>query len=132
MNWSHTYRGKYISGWPAPMLASVVTARHDSHGQTLAGWDLPLAEMVRRGIPTNRFPAFVRARPERRVPVSPLWGGVAMNITFWSMMCGACWIGVRQTVRTARCRRMRCIACGYDRTGLAPGAVCPECGSATA
>jgi hypothetical protein len=29
-----------------------------------------------------------------------------------------------------RARRHECQRCGYDRTGISPGALCPECGSA--
>ena len=34
------------------------------------------------------------------------------------------------TVHRARLRQTgKCVKCGYDRTGLAPSAICPECGT---
>lgn len=45
-------------------------------------------------------------------------------IAVWSAVVG-CWVWARRR----RVRIGHCHACGYDRTGLAASAVCPECGS---
>jgi hypothetical protein len=53
----------------------------------------------------------------------PIWA-VALPMAAWTALA----------FRSAR-RRARpggCPACGYDRTGLAPEAVCPECGASAA
>lgn len=41
------------------------------------------------------------------------------------------WLGIGPLRRRRRRRAGRCPRCGYDRAGLAAGAVCPECGHAT-
>lgn len=74
----------------------------------------------------------VRVDPRRSrtldVPYLPIWRGVILNSVFF----GACWWGLFASIggarRALRRRRGRCVRCGYDRTGLPQGAVCPECG----
>ncbi len=57
--------------------------------------------------------------------VIPFWYLVAASLTgtasAWSLDVFA--------NRRARFKPHRCPKCNYDRTGLAPGVVCPECGS---
>ena len=54
----------------------------------------------------------------------PLWAPTA---GLAAMTCAAWMIDRRETRRRAK---GLCPNCSYPRTGLAPGAVCPECGSA--
>lgn len=129
-SWHRAVRGEYLAGWPVPMLASAVApgaAERDDPGRAPAGLDLPLTEMVRRGFPTNRLPAFVSALPERRVPVAPLWGGVAVNTAFWGAASAAAAFGAAKARRSVLRRAGRCARCGYDLGGLGGGG-CPECG----
>ena len=44
-----------------------------------ARWDLPVAEILRRGLQTSWFPAWLHAHKERRLPLVPLWFGFAVN-----------------------------------------------------
>lgn len=43
-----------------------------------------------------------------------------------------CYFVARFQVSRPPYRAGRCQSCGYDRTGLAPGATCPECGATPA
>ena len=54
----------------------------------------------------------------------PLWPVMAVCV----LVTGAAWH--RDTSLRRRARLKLCPKCGYDRAGLAAGAVCPECGSA--
>jgi len=56
----------------------------------------------------------------------PMWIplGVLLGAT-----SGAWWL---DAAARRRARVGLCAACGYERAGLAPGAVCPECGKAPA
>jgi hypothetical protein len=69
------------------------------------------------GTPPNELPC----RPE--VP-----GFLADWAVFSAAMLGSLWL-MRSAHRWTRRRRGRCVACGYDRRGLAADAPCPECGA---
>jgi hypothetical protein len=63
------------------------------------------------------------------MPVGPIWSGLIVDFGFYAL----CWYGLlflRGACRRAhRRRRNHCIICNYDRAGLDPSAMCPECGS---
>jgi len=70
-----------------------------------------------------------RVGPEFRLPLSPMWIGMLADsaifgIVVWLLLAG--WSSGRRWLRR---RSGRCPRCGYDRAGLAVGAVCPECGA---
>jgi hypothetical protein len=72
---------------------------------------------------------FTLAGEPRRVPTLPIWPGLVANTLlfstgWWLLLSAPVWLR-----RGRRKARGRCIACGYDRAGLAPAANCPECGS---
>ena len=54
----------------------------------------------------------------------PLWPASLLSL----LATAAAWRGDAKYLR--RVREGACPACGYDRAGLAAGAVCPECGAA--
>ena len=54
----------------------------------------------------------------------PLWPPFLLSL----LATAAAWRSDAKHLR--RAREGTCLACGYDRAGLAPGAVCPECGAA--
>ena len=59
--------------------------------------------------------------------------GWSLDIPLWPLIVGLAWAMISVWRRDTRARRdlvNLCPKCNYDRTGLAPGAVCPECGSA--
>jgi hypothetical protein len=60
--------------------------------------------------------------------------GISLSVPLWSpaIACLILTLGIWQYVTLARRRVLRlnlCPKCNYDRTGLAAGAVCPECGA---
>ena len=74
---------------------------------------------------------------ERRLPVhagSPPRSGTVWIVPLWApflLAAGATVLAWRlDTLARRRARAGFCPKCGYNRTGLAPGAVCPECGAA--
>jgi hypothetical protein len=63
------------------------------------------------------------------LPLLPDWPPFIANSVFWG---GTFWLttgGLRRWRRARRRERGLCLSCGYDRSGLASGAACPECGS---
>lgn len=57
-----------------------------------------------------------------------------VSVAIWPLLCTAAgvasllWRADRREARDRRRRAGLCPACGYDRSGLVPGAPCPECG----
>lgn len=106
----------FRTGWPCRAMAH---AKLSANGRR--DFDDPLIE----GLPVPKL----LNRPERRLPLTPLWPGFAINTL---MYAAAAW-GVWQLPLALRRRRRRktnkCVNCGYDRKGLKPDAACPECGA---
>lgn len=79
-------------------------------------------------LPRHEVKNGFRQAAMRALPLRPLWGGFLLNAAFYA---GLWWLvrdGRAAVLRVVRRRRGRCPNCAYDRTGLPPGAVCPECG----
>lgn len=64
------------------------------------------------------------------IPYRPLWLGLIADSLFYATIWFAAATLLAFTRRRLRRHRDGCTACGYSLTGLAPGAPCPECGSA--
>jgi hypothetical protein len=64
----------------------------------------------------------------RALPVRPIWPGVAADTAVYAGVWWLLLLAPGQLRRRLRRRRGRCTRCGYDLTGLTPGAPCPECG----
>ncbi len=99
------------------------------------GWwarDIAPANMFqRRGLLRLQFRLRNAAGQTPRIdlPVLPYWPGLLTNTAIYA---GAWWLlaATLRAIRHARRhRRGRCPRCGYDLSGLQPGALCPECGS---
>lgn len=104
------------AGWP---MRSLCCAEMASEAVALRGG-------FRAGTLTNGLPG---GKP-RPLPCWPMWPGFAANSALYA---GVAW-GARLGGRWWR-RRLppgQCRGCGYDLAGLSDGAVCPECGRASA
>ena len=92
--WSGPYGGvdHRLVGWPLPALRSRVEVLDSQRSsRTFEGgpeteatpqrrrWDLPLDEIVYRGIATKDLPTWLHAYPERRLPLVPMVFGFAVN-----------------------------------------------------
>lgn len=66
-------------------------------------------------------------------PYLPLWPGLLANTAIyggaWFVILAGVPAGYRLIRARRRSRKGKCATCGYDRTGLADDAVCPECGA---
>ena len=75
-----------------------------------------------RGVPPVLTPGEVPVSFETIAASFPLWWGVAVML----LITLPAWYF--DALARRRARLGRCPKCNYDRTGLAAGAVCPECG----
>lgn len=94
---SHTpayYRG----GWPMWSLHSIVTF-HDYRTR----WGLPVTEILRRGLQTSWFPAWLHVYEGRRLPIVPLWFGFAVNtLLYFCVLVVVRLLAIRVLKRTLR------------------------------
>jgi len=79
------------AGWPVLSFRSCVTAisgrtAPSAPWRNLQKWDLPLDEIIKRGIQTNSLPPFLGACKERRLPLVPIWGGFIINVLFYGVL----------------------------------------------
>ncbi len=65
---------------------------------------------------------------DKYLPVRPLVAGFVIDTLFYATIAFVVLFAPGGLRRVHRRRRGRCISCGYDRQGLALGAICPECG----
>jgi hypothetical protein len=121
------------AGWPLRALTWEVHA-DGSQGATsgIAARATGPPSLIRRGLD---YPWNWTAQDLwhwKRLPLLPLWPGVAVNTVAYMALAGLSWCfgraAVRAIRRQAKFRRGLCQSCGYPRAGLPQGAVCPECG----
>ena len=95
------YRGSYTpayyrGGWPILAVESTVTF-HDYR----ARWDLPVAEIFKRGLQTSSLPVWLHAVVERRLPLVPLWFGFAVDtLVYFCVLFGVRLLIMRGLTRT--------------------------------
>jgi hypothetical protein len=77
----------YRGGWPMLSMQSIVNAMPDSaHADQeldLAKWDLPIKEILHRGLQTDWLPSWLHVKEERRLPFVPLWLGFVFDTFFY-------------------------------------------------
>ena len=116
------------AGWPLLAVGSIVRSVPSSGGADLSRWQLPIGEILRRGLQTGDLPPWMHARPGRRLGLVPLFPGFLVN----ALLCtaaGLCLRAVAAKARHDRRRRCaRCTRCNYDLSSLPATAACPECG----
>lgn len=107
----------YAFGWPC--RAAHMATSSNPRAPTLGVWRLH--------VPDSRL---TRARIVD-LPLIPLWTGFAFNTLFYGAIGWTLFGGPFAYRRWRRARSGGCVTCGYDRTGLAHNAICPECGAAS-
>jgi hypothetical protein len=127
------------AGWPRPALRS--TSMRSPQGADAGGW----WNAVRGGIELSERKWVFETRTERvvngmpivntrtitpgkRLPLEPMWGGLAVNTLIVAGSLGMAAQAARWIRGWVRVRRGACRRCGYSQAGLAPGSPCPECG----
>ncbi len=114
-------------GWPlsavscaATRTISATTIAVPARPTVIAGWRLP--PKLAPYFPNSTLYGIAL------LPTRLLWRGLAAD----TLVYGAAWASLlaapRAIRRAVRRRCGRCPRCGYDLTGLQPGAPCPECG----
>jgi hypothetical protein len=80
------------------------------------------------------FPSATREKL-RAAPLAFLWSGLAMDAAVWGAALSCLTVlmplGLLRLRGVKRRRGGRCVRCGYDRTGLTPTDLCPECAART-
>lgn len=119
-------------GWPRPVLYWLWDWRTESlQGGAVATIADPAAALP--GAPARVGITGWNARPlkvpDYALPWKIIWSGLLIDLALFCAVIFGTALAWR-TVRARRRRRAgRCVRCGYDVRGLAPGVVCPECGT---
>jgi hypothetical protein len=104
------------AGWPAPAMEWIgsLDTRHDDNAWR---WHDGLTPPIHKGN--------LCQGADRRIPLTPIWPGFAINTLVLSLVPFSMWTGFFLLRRHRRRIRGTCADCGYDIFGLAS---CPECG----
>lgn len=123
-------RGSYQAwaiSWPYPCFFAGYTISPQSNGRTT---------IVRTG--ELQLPAWVRSVffAKRRdtpfiVPYFVHWPSFLSNVILFTLPPYVVWTFFASRRFRRRFERGQCLRCGYDASGLAAGAPCPECGLAS-
>jgi hypothetical protein len=142
------YRGPGIryemvteSMWMGSTLGAVSGRKNRSVERVEVGWPWGAMEwagtmderVVRRewsaiaGVRVRGWDGRVALGADRRLPLVPLWPGMALDALVFGAGAWAGWSGVRGVRGWRRRRGGRCEGCGYRLAGNVSG-TCPECG----
>jgi hypothetical protein len=113
------------------------SARSELYGSVdRAGW--PMRCVERELVMLRRTKQTILDRGTLRLatihfPIAPVFPGAVVNVLFFATVIWWLHAGVNAVEREWRRNYARlsgtCHVCGYQRKGLADGAVCPECGA---
>lgn len=128
-----------IPGWAEARVSRAVRELAPEERALLTvqvvGWPVPcmrlwFIETAAGRTSTSTWGPALRVNPSGMLPVTPVPTRLAMCTLFWALpwMLGLTVPGVVR--RWNRRRGGRCPECNYRLSGLAHGAVCPECGGA--
>lgn len=123
--------GRFASGWPLRCLVASMESVYDEKTarRRWTHWGYITLGKTARRAGWNGDLAF-----DDKLPVRPLWGGLAVNalvfaVVGWLVTTGLS--AVPRMVRRALRGKKQCRRCGYDLRGV-PGVdgvvTCPECG----
>jgi hypothetical protein len=73
----------YRGGWPMFSMQSLVRYQQAPDGHDISGRELPLSEILSRGLQTSWLPSWLHAREDRRLPIVPLWLGFSFDTLFY-------------------------------------------------
>jgi hypothetical protein len=104
-----------MRGWPAVCLYHKVTVSQDEKTVTKH----LIAEVNMRGDWVS-------------LPFGVYWPGMIADFAFYTAIFAALRFSAARVRHQRPKRQGVCVGCGYDRSGLAPDAQCPECGAAPA
>jgi hypothetical protein len=106
--WRGSYPPVYFrAGWPMYAMQSVVQVVKAPDGHYVAGRNVPVGEMFRRGPQTDRLPGILRARGGGRLPLVPMWRGFVVDTVINSVCVFAIVSAMRTLVRRVRSIRGR-------------------------
>jgi hypothetical protein len=109
-----------MSGWPARCFRSVRV------------WKCEAGDFESTGELNLSTPNWLANTPYNtplRLPISPIWSGILINITTFSAAWATLTLVPFAVRRSLRKKHFQCQKCGYDMRG--GGSLCPECGLAT-
>lgn len=116
-------------GWPMPAVRweelNFRPMYDDLARERIAGIQRAFDERVGWGAGLVVGPPRAPSQRPLRLPVSPMWAGVAVDTAFYGAAGWCMAFGPGVVRRHLRRRRRACPGCGYDVRGLGG---CPECG----
>ncbi len=115
VNWAGPYGGTFhrVAGWPLPAVWSRVEVLDSQASNRIfegepehlyvttqrVRWELPLSEIIHRGIATKDLPGWFHAEQDRRLPLVPLLFGFLVNTAVYALFLAfivlACKTGCR-------------------------------------
>ena len=139
--WEHWHR----TGWPLIAFegCETITLTQNVPGKSTYTREIGFMVPVGRSLIAHAFqtatgaqaqaplimrPVALNPPPMRLVPLRPVWGGLALNTTFYAVLAIMLNLARRRVVGFVRRLRGRCRHCGYDLCGT-DHAACPECGT---
>jgi hypothetical protein len=111
-------------GWPFPALR-----REEWSERLYDEQQYPTPTVITENHPTSLWRiGLPLGAEELRLPLVPLWPGFLLNTLYYALIAAGAWYGIG--IWRGKYRRAQgcCPSCGYTRTGIAAGALCPECG----